>query len=627
MKDTYVFLCECGGNISDPINLGLLGERLRKELGLRVYIHAFLCSPEGQAFLARRTRSAGQVLIGACSPHLHEETFKRILLQNGIQRFRMVALREEAAWTGGQVAEEKAFRLLRSGVAALHHFQATRTREYPLVPALAVIGGGIAGISAALKAAEEGLRVYLIEKRSFLGGRAVFLDRLYPRFECASCVVSPKLSALVHQDRIRILTQARLLQVSGLPGRYQVELEIRPRYVDEKSCNGCGRCLKACPLKPPAIDFHTPHPVPRVPVINPFTCLRFKGQTCRRCKAACPREAINFRDNFRQVKLEVGCFIVATGFRPYPVEKVAHYGYGRLPGVLTLFDLEKRLTLGEGLRAPGRKLPEKVAIVHCAGSRDRKHLPYCSEICCGLALKAALRLKELTGAEIYNFYLDLRLKSKEGEMFFDRAREAGINFIRGRVAEISDVPFEPTDRGRLVILAEDTLLGRKIKMAVDLVVLVPGFIPEFGSRELAAMLGICTDCYGFFEPRESKTSPVETERKGIWLAGAASGPRDITESVISAEAAALEASAFLKKAKRLIETDLVSWQRETCGRCYLCVEVCPYQALQPSPEGLRLSPELCTACGMCVSTCPSGSLELKPLGTQALKAGLEELLT
>ncbi|OAQ20986.1 CoB--CoM heterodisulfide reductase iron-sulfur subunit A family protein [Thermosulfurimonas dismutans] len=621
-----IFLCECGGNISDRINLKKLSTKLQEDVNLDVHIHPFLCSPKGQVALVQKLKKGTKVLIGACSPHLHGETFKTLLAEIGIHTFQIVAIREEAAWTDGNTPEEKALRLIKGALKALKGMVPPQIQESLIVPNLMVIGGGIAGIVAAIKAAQEGIPVYLIEKEPFVGGKAVFLDRLYPRFECASCVISPKLSTLLHEKRVQIITQARIVKITGLPGKYEVELEIRPRYVDLQKCNGCGKCLEACPLNPPAIAFHNPHPVPRVPVINPFACLRLKGQTCRRCQRACPQKAINFKATFQRTNLQVGGFIVATGFRPYPVEKISFYGYQRLPGVWTLFDLEKKFTFGEELLGINDRPPQRVAIVHCAGSRDRRHLPYCSEICCGLALKAALRIKEVLGAEVYNFYLDLRLKGKEGEELYDRVREAGVKFIRGRVAEISDVPFNRKDKGRLLVLAEDTLLSKKVKLAVDMVVLVPGFIPEFGSREIGNLLGLCTDSLGFFEARESKTSPVETVRKAVWLAGATSGPKDISESVISAEAAALEAISFLKKGKHLFETDLVTWQKERCGRCYLCVETCPYQAIRPIGDQIKIHSEFCTACGLCVTACPSRALEFRPLGIEAFKGQVEEIL-
>ncbi len=611
MKDWRVFLCECGGNIGEVVDLSRLARELKgKEL--EILRHPFLCSPEGQDFLVRKSRRAKGVLVAACAPDLHEETFRRLLRAQGLERFRLVPIREEAAWTALSDPTAKALRLIRAGLAALKE-----TRSPPAItlrprPALLVIGGGAAGITAALKASEAGLTVYLLEREPFLGGKALYLDRLYPRLECASCVFSPRLSALARAERVEIFTRARLVRLSGLPGDFEAEIESQPRYVRLDRCHGCGRCLSVCPVEPPAIGWPVPHPVPKVPVINPFRCLRFKGQSCRKCEKVCPRGAIDFEDTWGRRTLRVGGVIVATGFRPYAAEKIFHYGYGRLPRVITLFDLEKAFSSGEKKPEIFKSPPERVTFVHCAGSRDRRHLPYCSEICCGLAVKASLRLKELyPRAEIYHFYQDLRLKDPEGEGLYHRARAMGIRFLRGRVAEVSEVPWSPEDEGRLLVLAEDTLLRRKMRLAVDLVVLVPGFVPELGAGELASLLGLCPGEAGFFEPRENKVDPAGTVRRGIWLAGACSGPRDLSETVASAEAAALEAVTFLSRPEILVEQSRVEWQETRCGRCYLCVEVCPFKALVPAEEGLRVLPELCSACGLCVSACPSGALFLE----------------
>jgi len=617
-----VFLCECGGNISGAVDLYRVSEALRK-MGLRVWRYAFLCSPEGQAFFRDKVRGAGGVVVGACAPDLHGETFRALAREAGAGRVVLVGIREEAAWTEPVDPTDKALRLLKAGWAELREAPHEEFRRITLVRSLLVLGGGAAGITAALKASEHGLKVYLIEREPFLGGKALYVDRLYPRLECASCVLSPRLSAVARAEGVEILTQARVIGVSGFPGDFEVEVEVRPRYVRLDRCNGCGRCLSACPLDPPAVDWPVPHPVPRVPVINPFRCLRFQDQSCRRCERICPRQAMDFEEGWRRLALRVGGIIVATGFRPYPVEKVTHYGYRRLPGVLTLFDLEKAFSRGEKGWWEGREPPRRAVFVHCAGSRDRRHLPYCSEICCGLALKTSLRLKEVfPDLEIWHFYQDLRLKGSEGEALWHRARRQGIRFVRGRVADLSEVPWRPEEEGRLIVEAENTLTLQRLRLAVDLAVLVPGFVPELGAGELSALLGLCPGETGFFEAREPKTQPAGTVREGIWLAGACAGPRDLSETVASAEAAAMEAVSFLRRGEILLPRPRLEYNAIRCGRCFLCVEVCPFRALAPGSEGVRVVEEWCRGCGICVGACPSGALRLPGDGKSRVEAVL-----
>jgi len=618
-----LFLCACGGNISSRISLEDLEQRLSPMEDLQIFQHPFLCSPEGQDYFRKNLQGLSGVLVGACSPHLHQETFLRILREESLRPFRWLALREEVAWTSSSQATEKAERLLRAGVAALRRSPPPRVRTLRPVPAVLILGAGVAGLKAALRAAESGLKVFLVEREPFVGGKALYLDRLYPRLECTSCVVSPLISALEARPEIQIFTQARLLKVEGEAGDFRVEVETLPRYVDLERCNGCGRCLEVCPSRPPALLRDPPHPFPRAPVLRPQRCLFFQGKGCRRCEEACPRGAIHLRDTLHRHRLRVGGIIIATGFEPYPGERLAHLGYGRWPGITTLYEVEKALTAG---KIPGGldRLPQRIAVVHCAGSRDRSHLPYCSEVCCSFALKASLRLKETyPQAEILHFYQDLRLKGLPGEELYRRARKAGLRFVRGRVAEVSPVPYPGSSPGGLTVVAEDTLARRRLKWRADLVVLVPGFVPERGAKEVAALLGLCPDAYGFFEPREEKMAPVESLREGIWLAGACTGPRDLGSSVATAEAAALSAHLFLHQKSLVKELPEIVWDETRCALCYLCVELCPFGAIGPFKEGLQIDPETCRNCGLCVSACPSGAL--RGIGGVA-KETWEELL-
>ncbi|MBX6424030.1 CoB--CoM heterodisulfide reductase iron-sulfur subunit A family protein [Thermosulfurimonas sp. F29] len=625
MKLAKIFVCECGGNISEIVDLSYL-ERTFREEGLPVLRHPFLCSPEGQSLLRQEARNCPAILVGACSPDLHGETFQRILREIGVKRFHIVALREEVAWSTIGNPTEKALKLLRAGWRVLREMEEIPRYILKPVPVLLIIGGGAAGITSALKASEAGLEVVLVEREPFLGGKTLYVDRLYPRLECASCVFSPLLSAIARARGVKIYTQARILNLSGFAGNFEVDLEIRPRYVQMDRCNGCGKCIEACPLDPPAINWPVPHPVPRVPVINPFRCLRFKNHHCRRCERTCASKAVNFEEGWSRRTVRAGGIIVATGFRPYPVERIAHYGYKRLDGVFTLFDLEKKFCVGESPLPTGSKPPRRAAFVHCAGSRDRYHLPYCSEICCGLALKLSLRLKEIfPGLEIWHFYQDLRLKGPEGESLWREALSRGIRFVRGRVADISEVPWHPDQKGGLTIEVEDTLALKKLRLDMDIVVLVPGFMPELGAGELAALLGLCMGESGFFEAREPKTHPAETVRQGIWLAGACAGPRDLSETIASAEAAALEAIRFLTQPEISLTPFRLKVEESLCGGCYLCLESCPFKALAPGPQGLRILHQLCTGCGICVSACPSGALHLS--GIPRMSSVMEVLLT
>ncbi|WP_168719511.1 CoB--CoM heterodisulfide reductase iron-sulfur subunit A family protein [Thermosulfurimonas marina] len=602
-----LFLCECGGNISEKIHFETLVKRLSGLEDLKIFRHPFLCSPEGQSFFREKARGLSGVLVAACSPHLHQETFWHLIRKEAPQPLKWLALREEVAWTSGPEATEKAERLLKFFLRALRRSRPPALRTLKPMPHVLILGAGAAGIKAALRLNACGLEVSLVEREPFVGGKALYLDRLYPRLECASCVVSPLISALAARPEIRVFTQARLVKVEGEAGDFVVEVETLPRFVDLERCNGCGKCLEICP-RPGALERDPPHPFPQAPVLRPQACLHFQGKKCQLCQKACPKKAFLFREGPRRHTLRVGGLIVATGFQPYPGARLESLGYGRLPEVTTLYEVEKALSQG---KAPGgQKRPQRIAIVHCAGSREQGHLPYCSEVCCGFALKASLRLKELyPEAEITHFYQDLRLRGLAGEELYRRARRAGLRFVRGRVAEISPIPYPETSSRGVTVVAEDTLARRRLKWGADLVILVPGFVPERGAGEVAGLLGLCPDEYGFFEPREEKTAPVESFREGIWLAGACTGPKNLADSVATAEAAALAAFLFLRQESLVKEAPSIYWHENRCGFCQLCVELCPFAAIRPLEGQIKIDPGACRHCGLCVSACPSGALE------------------
>jgi len=434
-----------------------------------------------------------------------------------------------------------------------------------------VIGGGIAGIQAALDIANAGCEVILVERKSSIGGHMAQLSETFPTLDCSQCILTPKMVEASQHPGIRLMTYAEVEDVSGSVGNFKVKIRHKARYVDWDACNGCGLCSTKCPgravsefnqglEKRTAIHRLFPQAVPNKPVIDRDSCIYFRslaerGQSpapgtpqsgtvplkgkCRVCEKVCPLKAIRFEDEERFVEEKVGAIVVATGFDLFDMKTYGSYGLGRYPDVMSGLDFERLLsasgpTKGEVKRPSDGKVPKQVVFVKCAGSRDSERgVPYCSKVCCMYTAKHAILYKHrVPDGEAMVFYIDVRTAGKGFEEFYERATDEGITYVRGKVSKI----FKRGDK--MVVWGADTLAGRKLEVEADLVVLATAMLPDPGSGALARKLEIPTDADGFFIEAHPKMRPVETPKPGFYLAGAAQGPKDIPETVAQASAAA-----------------------------------------------------------------------------------------
>ncbi len=421
--------------------------------------------------------------------------------------------------------------------------------------AVAVIGGGIAGIQAANDLGEMGFHVYLLEKEPSIGGRVARLNRIFPTGESAISILEPKIQALVDNDNIELLTCAEVAELKGTAGDFELTVECKPRYVDEAKCVGCLRCMEVCPVESPdrfneglgtrKAIFMYPHAVPSCATIDMDDCIRSDG--CDACVRACEYDAIDFTQEKRIRKLKVGTIIVAPGAVAYDPGYENDYGYGLYDNVITTMEFE-RLTDPEGptggdlIRPSDCETPMRVGFINCVGSRDMNRNVYCSGgVCCMENIKNAILLKEAHPEVIcYIFYIDIRAPFRSYEELYTRARELGIRFIRGRPAEVTEM-----DNGNLIVRAEDTLKGMVRNVEVELVVLGIGNVPGEDIPKLSNMLQIPLAEDGMFRELHSRTAPVDSEREGIFIAGAAAGPKDIAIAVAQGSSAAARAASTL----------------------------------------------------------------------------------
>ncbi len=425
-----------------------------------------------------------------------------------------------------------------------------------------VIGGGIAGIQAALDAAEQGVHVYLVERTPTIGGHMAMLDKTFPTLDCSACILTPKMVEVANHPNIKLVTYSEVQKVKRSKHSFEVEILKKPRFVDETKCTGCGTCAQHCPVEVPnefdaglgirkAIYVPFPQAVPLKHTIDEKHCISTSTEyRCELCRKICKAEAINFNQKPETISLTVGAIIIATGFEMFDARKKSEYGYGRYPNVITNLELERLLnasgpTGGHIVRLSDGRIPRRVAFIQCVGSRDR-HLGYpnCSGVCCLCSTKNAILLKEhVQNVDVKIFYTDIRAGGKGSEEFYQRAKdEFNLHFVRGKVGRVIEVP----KTNNLVIRAEDTETGELIDEEFDMVVLAVGMEPSSGIFKLSKILDVPVGEDGFVQDNDDQTNPISTKAQGIFVAGAAHSPKDIPSSVIDASAAVMKGVSFLK---------------------------------------------------------------------------------
>jgi len=414
-----------------------------------------------------------------------------------------------------------------------------------------VIGGGIAGITAALELANMSVKVHLVEKRPAIGGNMAKLTKVFPTLDDALSLLKPRMDAVWGHPNINLLTLAEVQEVSGQPGSFKVRVRVKPRGVDVKKCTACGMCVNVCPVEVPdefneglstrkAIYLAYPEAVPPAYAIDFSACTM-----CGECEKVCQTKAINLKDVDKTVDLNVGAIILALGYDLYDARNLESYGYGIYKDVITMMALERMMsksgpTGGQLKRADGGEV-RRIALALCAGSRDKNHVPYCSRICCMYSVKLAYTLKTVFGLDVTVYYIDIRAAGKGYEDLYWRAQEAGVIFVRGRVAEIYK-----GKNGRLVVRAEDTLTGEVREDEYDIVALAVPIVPPRDLKGLAEKMKLPVDEHGFAMERHQKVDPVESQVPGVFVCGCVSGPKDVRDTVAEALGAAAKAATFLK---------------------------------------------------------------------------------
>lgn len=639
-----VYVCHCGSNIAATVDVEKVSQEAAKWDGVTVARdYKYMCSDPGQELIKKDIQELGltKIVVAACSPRMHEPTFKKALEQAGLNGYmlEMANIREQCSWISedDKASTAKATALVRAAAKRVVHHQAIFEREVPVNNATLVVGGGISGIQSALQIAAAGHPVYLIEREASIGGYMAKFDKTFPTMDCAACILTPKMVNANQDPNITLYTCSEVVQVDGYVGNFKIKVRKKPRYIKENVCTGCGDCEKVCVMKnriPSEFDegltkraacyIPFPQAVPLKAKIDEESCLYLKKGVCGQpCVKACNRGAIDFEQQEEYIDLEVGSIIIATGFELFDPTGCNQWGYGIYDNVLTGIQFERMTnssgpTQGKVVTKDGSE-PKRVAVMHCIGSRDENYHKHCSRVCCMSSVKFSHLVKEKTDAEVFEFYIDMRTFGKQYEEFYNRVQEEGVNFIRGKGAEVTEVD------GQLTIKAEDTLLGAYREIPVDMVILNTALIPRKDADKVSQIFGISRSADGFFLESHIKLDPVTTSTDGVHLAGCCQSPKDIPDSVAQGSGAAAQSLAVIATGKVKVSPITATIDETICTGCKICNNICPYKAIVYHEEKKvsEVNEAVCKGCGSCGATCPSGAIKIAHFADEQILAQIE----
>jgi len=658
MKRVGVFICHCGTNIGGVVDCAQVAEDAKSLPGVAYSTdYKYMCSEPGQELIKKaiKEHKLNRVVVASCSPRMHENTFRKCIEGANLNPYflEMANIREHCSWVHSNEKEKATFKateLVRMAVAKVLKNDPLQKATIPITKRALVIGGGIAGIQAAIDIANAGHIVDIVEREPSIGGKMSQIDKTFPTLDCSACILTPKMVEAASHPNINLVTYSEVEKVEGYVGNFDVTIRKKARSVDMTLCTGCGTCMEKCPTK---VDsefelgmskrkaIYTPFPqaIPNKPVIDREHCLRFKTGKCGVCQKLCPANAIDFTQKDELVVERYGAIVVATGFDLFDYKVYGEYGYGKYPDVITGLHFERLInasgpTMGKIKRPSDGKIPKNVVFIKCVGSRDdSKGKAYCSKTCCMYTAKHATLVREkIEDSNVFIFYMDVRTAGKGYEEFYTRTREQyGAKYIRGRVSKI----YQKGDK--LIVRGEDTLISKPVEVEADMVVLATAMVAQPDAAKMAQKIGISYDKDNFFTEAHPKLAPVETHTAGVFLAGACQGPKDIPESVAQASAAAAKACGLLSKEEMPTEPIVSEVNEAICAGCGMCVAICPYKAIELKTITERVAGKtierkvasvnsgLCQGCGACTVTCRSSAINLKHFTNEQIMAEVDAL--
>ncbi len=636
---TGVFICHCGDNIAGIIDIERLKHAAMKDGASCAEDFPHLCSMEGLSLIKDRIASLGleRVVVASCSPNVHERTFRACAEEASLNPYLLdiANIREQCAWVPSDDPTGRAIDIVRSSIYGVRKATPLESVSVTTEKSVLVVGGGIAGMTASLALAKQGIRVCLIEQSPTIGGNMVKIGKVFSpdklTEECAMCSLAPIMGEVAKNKLIEIRALSKLISLSGHAGDFRVTVESGPYNIDVSKCTACGRCSEACSTyandewnaslsQRKAAYKPFPQAVPTAYTIDPAACKK-----CGKCVKACQADAIDLDASASRETLHVGAIIVATGHSELDPTEKYELGYGKYEGVVTQMELARVLSINGPTRGrleiPGTgKAPKRIVMVQCVGSRDEKpgSIPYCSKICCMVALKHASYIKDhFPGTEVYICYTDIRAPGTY-EQYYREVQKKGVLFIRGRVGEVLE------DDG-LVVRVEDTLGGGPLDIETDMVVLSCAIEPSYGTVEAAKTLGIGLTPEFFVKEKHPKLDPASTTARGVFVCGTAEGAKDITDSIMQARSAASKASELVSPGSIAIEPKFAIIDSAKCSGCGKCIDLCPYGAAYRNGR-VQIDPLSCIGLGGCISRCPEHAIELPYCSSDEIIARIDGCL-
>jgi heterodisulfide reductase subunit A len=631
-----VFICDCGKNIAGSVDCGAVLQAVSGIPGVVVAAeNKYTCSDPGQEEIKKHISESNlnRIVVASCSPRMHESTFRNCIVKAGLNPYllEMANIREHCSWVhlhDTESATSKAIDIVQMAIAKARLLQPIEEEKIPVTDAALVIGGGVAGIQAALDLADSGHKVYLVEKEPSIGGVMAQLDKTFPTMDCSICVLGPKMMDAGKHPTIELLAFSEITKVSGYIGNYTVQVNKKARYVDELNCSSCAKCAEVCPVIVPdefqqgfssrkAAYIPFPQAVPASYLIDMKNCLGNNPVRCNKCVDVCEKNCIDLNMTDRQMEIKVGSIIVCTGMDVYDPTVLDEYGYTRFENVITTMEFERLIcgggpTEGHIVRPTDRQVPKRIGFIQCVGSRTvNRGNPYCSNVCCMNTIKDSLLIKEhYPDTEIYVYYMDIRAYGKGFEDLYRRSKEEGVHFIRGFPGEVIEVPGTRNIKVRV----ENTTNCQVEDYELDLLVLSVGVQPNSELKKLCNLLNVSVTADGFLMEAHPKLRPVDAPTHGIFFAGSVEAPKDIKDSVTQASAAVSRSSIILNS--DVIKADAIKAvvDLEKCTSCGVCARVCPYNAVEvdiKAKSGAKIITAACAGCGACSAECRFNAITIQ----------------